>query len=89
MLSFGQIYPVIEGAGEKCVFLKSFFYSKRERERDSGEFSIAKTQLRFIGSNLPFFGGFVNTFFTNSVKKTTGCLCLFFRHSYPCKGKRR
>jgi hypothetical protein len=33
-LPFGQIYPIVEGAGEKDVFWKSFFYNKRER--DSG-----------------------------------------------------
>jgi hypothetical protein len=35
LFSFGQIYPLVEGAGEKDVFLKSFFYKgERERERE-------------------------------------------------------
>jgi hypothetical protein len=67
-LPFGQIYPIVEGAeGGVVPFLKSFFYNKRERERDS-EFmlnSVCKNRTFVIGSILPFLGGFVNTFFKN------------------------
>jgi hypothetical protein len=34
VFSFGQISPLKKGVGGKDVFLKSFFYYKRERESE-------------------------------------------------------